>query len=300
MKSRVVAAAVLLAMTSNFVTPAVRADMSKDEFIGRSIVSMKENVMILGMSEDEAAQRFVDEMLANTTPADLTHYVYTHGSRDEREVFAQGLEAGFNNPKALVKVLAKMSTDRQATGANFKMSCGAGLGIGIPLMVAGIIVGIVGAAGSKSDQNEIKRRYIEAQDKATKDYLAAKASLEIALATNSQKIAVNQARIDELQRKIDDTTGLYTINDKEAFRAEIANLVAENVGYANNSGGISAQLVAAQAAFDQNMATLSAQQANELDEDKRKVDARKQLTLPGFGGALIGLPFILAGAKDCG
>ncbi|MBL7715065.1 MAG: hypothetical protein JNL01_06315 [Bdellovibrionales bacterium] len=265
--------------------------------VKKILKSTKSLVLVEGKSDLEA-QNFLKKQLAeqNVTTTDIISYVNQNGSAEEREIFNQALNKSKGmNPDSASVVLNQIGLREMKKGSNFNMSCGAGLGIGIPLTLAGLITGIVYLA-NLSKPDEIAADYIDKRNNATADYISKKGTLEVQLASANQKIAVSKAAITELERKIE--SGYYGINEEQEFYAQIAKLNSDIVAQENLAGGTTASIQILNAQYDNTMDVLSQKEVSEARIAKKQNDVLPYVAVPTI---LIGIPFIILGATagDC-
>jgi hypothetical protein len=83
------------------------------------------------------------------------------------------------------------------------MSCKIGVGVGVPLIAVGVIMGIVSIANATASKEAVTQEIISRKRNTNDDYLNTLADLEFERSTYESDIIYYQDEIDELQRRID-------------------------------------------------------------------------------------------------
>ncbi len=286
MNTKKIISLVLLLAQSSFLVPGVaRAEM--DAASVREIVKdFKEEVIVLGVSPELATDHLMVRMQeSGLSLSDLQSFFAHEASRDEQAIYDEVLHAGLTlSPETTQWMVSSIIENKSKHGAHFKVSCGLGLGISIPILLAGLTVGVIYLTNQHQDQ-KIQANYASDLSKANSDYFRTKGSLENSLLSQSTDIATRQNQIAYINQEI--LNGVYSAQQKEQMYQQIAVLNAEIASIKNSTAGINAQLDALQDNYNQQLITLSTRKSGEL-LDWKQSQATKQshaITAIAIGGS---------------
>ncbi len=299
----------VMAIVSQIAGPAVHgafadSQMSGSEKVKLAVASAKEATIVLGLSNEQAYAQLRDNLAsAHVNSTDVISYMAQYASSDEQAVFNEAFESKSADPSQMATILGQIADKASKRGAHFKLSCGAGLGIGIPLALAGIITGICYLSATVTDAKiQVNQTYADSRNNATSSYLGTKGKLNTTIAQANQVIAVDQANAVELQRKIN--SGFYGTDDVQKFYAQIATINADIVAQQNIAGGINAQLVSLQEQYNAQMQALSDRESIDLVDAEQKnrlaKNSKDTLAYVAVPLTVIGITFIAStDFSDC-
>jgi hypothetical protein len=276
-----------------------RADSGKSVDVNlqirSAVVRAKEAVIVEGLSNQDAAQELLtalDRMHVNSN--DLVAFVDQYASQDEKIVFNQALSLGNLSDDLLVSMLSEIGEHQQKDGAHFKVSCGVGLGIGIPLILAGIVL-VIAQLEQKDPSIDTKRKYEQLIDTANQDYLKNKSQLNAQMSDYNSLLQVSQVKVNELNRQI--ASGNYSPEQLASLQFRLNELNSNMAQYRSSMGGIAANLVVIDSQHEQLINQFNGSEQKELDLIGRM--DRKLYLKAGIASAVAGIPFVFLGAKNC-
>jgi hypothetical protein len=252
-------------------------------------------------SLEHLATQIIDK---NFSISDLQLFVQLNATKKESEKFNEVLSLAVEdvqgmkdlNAKDLSFLLQNAITSTNATGAHF-MSCSMGLGIGIPLLAVGVIVGIIAIVNASASKELITQDYINKRSTATNDYLYTKADLELELTTYNSDIVYYQDQIAELNRKI--STGLYSASEVEQMKIDIRDyefFISDKVALI---GEVNVDIRYFESKYESDMAKLNSEEvSSRLRVDEKVKSSKSQAIVAGISTAL-GSAFLFTGMKDC-
>lgn len=268
----------------------------------------KKSVIKDGKNVEIASTQFIrDVRNSGLTLDDIKGYALKNMSLENYTAFNKTLDSGIMSlngnqisEKRLARVIENLVKAEKREEANW-ISCGAGLGVGIPLLVAGIVTGIVALSLSEVQTNEVQKKYIDLRKSALDKYTGEELKRQDRIVALESDIDFYNNELDELQRRID--SGIYGAIEVEQMRQDMA-VINTNISDANAS---IAQLVNDQpqlyTSYEQDIANLNELEANELSgvevTNERKQRQKKVLGLTTALTMPIGLALTLGGAKDC-
>ena len=270
---KIISLLVLLTQSSLLAPGLARADMNSVS-VRDLLIGFKEEVLVLGVSPELATDHLVSRMQeTGLSLSDLQIFFSQQASRDEQAIYDEVLHSGLTlSPEATQWLVTSMMESSGKHGAHFKVSCGLGLGISIPILLAGLTVGVIYLANQHQDQ-KIQSNYASDLSRANSDYFKTKGTLENSLLSQSTDIATRQNQIAYINQEIQN--GVYSAQQKEQMYQQIAVLNAEIASIQNSTAGINAQLVALQDNYNQQLITLSTRKSGEL-LDWKQSQATKQ------------------------
>ena len=268
----------------------------------------KKAVIFDGISNDIASAEFLKNVqIAQISVADVKDYALHNMSFENYLKFEKALDSGLTklngqeiSEKKMAKLVEQLLAGQQREGANW-ISCGAGLGIGIPLLVAGVVTTIVALALKEVKVSTVEREYIDRRKKALDQYTDTENKRQDSIVTRESDIAAYKNEIAELERRIN--SGAYGALEEERMKQYIAAL---NVSISDSQAAI-AQLINDQpqlyASYKDQISYLSELEFNEVQNVgvKNEMNRRTKKTL-GITAAIampLGLALTLSGAKEC-
>ena len=252
-------------------------------------------------SIEKLAQTLIEK---NYTISDLQLFVQLNATKKESEKFNEVLNIAIEDAQDMKDLSAKDLTfllqnamaSTNTTGAHF-MSCGIGLGIGIPILAVGVIVGIIALVNSSLSKEVITQQHITKRSEATTSYLNTKADLELELTTYNSDIIFYQDEIAELNRKI--STGLYTTTEIEQMKIDIRDyqfFISDKVALI---GEVNVDIDYFNSKYESDITKLNQDEVSgRLRVDEKIKNSRTQAIVAGISTAL-GTSFLLGGIKDC-
>jgi hypothetical protein len=289
---------------------SVKASVSSNSTFDVLFSNYKKAIMVDGLNSSVASEDFLKGIQAAQLNAkDIKKYALTNMSTENYLEFSKALEGGIMSlngkaisEKKLVRLVTKLVAQEQREGANW-ISCGAGLGIGIPLLVAGIVTGIVALSMKEVKTSEIERKYIDLRKQALDNYTADEINRQDSIIDHESDIAAYGSAVEELERRI--TSGVYGALEIEQMQQEIASL---GVNTSDSQASI-AQLVNDQpqleASYQDQVAHLAELEGNEssgvVAENARIQRSQKMLGITTAISMPIGLALVLGATNnsDC-
>ncbi len=265
----------------------------------------KRNIFVRGMNVDLASSQLVEQFMANGLGImDLQMYVAKNSSKKDYANFKKMLDLtleDMDSMKDLGKeelsfILQSSLQKTSSTGSHF-ISCSAGLGVGIPLIAVGLIVGLSAMVNSTASKEVVTRDYINRRQELSDEYLNTAADLELEIATYEADIIYYEDEMDELQRRID--SGLYSTADIE----EMNKLMRDYRFNITDSYALIEEVKVDQRYFDSKYTTdadlLDKDEINALSEvDSKHKKAGVQAITAGIIGG-VGAIFTAIGSMDC-
>lgn len=313
MISNVLVTSMLLTSVSSFAAPvsgkaALVQEANNSNGTFKILLSnYKKAVFQDGRSNDEASKDLINALVAsNMKVEDVKAYALATMSTENYLSFSRTLSKGLNgldgktlSAHKVKNLVTKLIESESREGAQW-LSCEVGLGVGIPLMVAGIVTGIVALSMKRIQVSAIEKKYIDQRNEALLAYTNAENDRQDDIVAYESDIAAYQNAIAELQRKID--SGAYGSLETEKFRQDIAVL---NVNISDARADI-AQLVNDQPqlyqSFQNQLANLDKLETNEVasskEEKARKDASKKTLGVVSAIAIPAGLALVLS-ARDC-
>ena len=282
-------------LTQNLALAKSNGSEDVGQQIRRAVALAKEAVIVDGVSNQAAAQVLLTALdRLHVKSNDLISFVDQYASQDEKLVFNRALSVGTVNNDLLVSMLSQIGERYQRDGAHFKVSCGVGLGIGIPLILAGMVL-VIAQLEQKDPSIDTKRKYEQLIDTANQDYLRNKSQLNAQMSDYNSLLQVSQVKVDELNRQI--ASGNYSTEQLASLQMRLNELNSDMAQYRSSMGGIAANLVVIDSQHEQLINQFNGSEQKELDSISRmdrKVDLKA-----GIASAVAGVPFVFLGAKNC-
>ena len=177
------------------------------------------------------------------------------------------------------------------------MSCGVGLGVGIPLLAVGVIIGIIALVNATASKEIVTQKYIAKRTEATNSYLNTKADLELEISRYQSDAIFYQDEIEELQRKID--AGNLTAEQIEQMKLDIREYEFRISDANALIGEVQVDLNYFNSKFDSDMGTLNSEEVSQRSRvDEKHRASGKQAIVAGVAAALGGA-FVLSSVNDC-
>lgn len=272
----------------------------------QKIVSeFKHEVFVEKKDAQESLKGLASKLIEkNFTISDLQLFVQLNATKQESDKFNEVLILAVEDMQSLKDVSAKdlsfllqnAMTSTNTTGANF-MSCGVGLGIGIPMLAVGVIVGIIALVNSTASKELVTQQYISKRAAATNDYLYTKADLELEISTYNSDIVYYHDEIAELNRKI--SSGEYSQSQIEQMKIDIRDyefFISDKIALI---GEVNVDIDYFDGKYESDLNVLNQEEvSNRLRVDERIKNSKTQAIVAGISTA-IGSTFLLGGMKDC-
>ncbi|MBL7715066.1 MAG: hypothetical protein JNL01_06320 [Bdellovibrionales bacterium] len=274
---------------------SVWANESGADRVRSEIKKFRAAVLVDGIQESRAIESFADSLeKAQITPADVMAFLRKYGTQDETILYHQTLEtAAANRPEILSEVLQSAMQTQGKMGSDFRVSCGLGLGVSVPVILAGLTAGIVFVWNLNRDQ-KIELNYASRLSRATSEYYVAKGPLEVSLASQAQQVAINKTQMSFLQQKID--SGIYSAQEVEAFNQEISMLKVANASIQNSTEADTAKIKFLNQTYDQEVQTLLGSKNQQMTRWKSKQTLRAIVSAATLG---VGIPLFVATVPKC-
>jgi len=304
---RTIALAVLFAfLSANPLHTAFAKSISTKETKLENIFSeFKQKVYVEGEKSEVATEVLAEKILTEKiTTGDLQLYIAKNSNQEDFNRFNQMLETsldGIDNlsdlPASELSFILKQSlAQTSSTGANF-MSCSAGLGVGIPLLAIGVILGLTALANATASKEVVTQQYLKEKQELSTDYYNVIADLAFENATYEADIIYYEDEIDELNRRIN--SGLYSQSEVENMH----KLIRDYTFKITDAHALISEVQVDVDYFHQKYAldiqTMQAQEVsalNEVTEKNRR--AGKQAMVAGIMGG-VGTIFTAIGSRDC-
>jgi uncharacterized protein YoaH (UPF0181 family) len=265
----------------------------------------KTDVLLNGESSNKAIKRLIDGIVSKgLSSGDLFQYVAQNSSQKQFDHFNSLLSLTLDgtedlsslSEKDLAFLLENSMHTMEVTGANF-MSCSAGLSVGIPILVTGLILGLTALANSIASKEVVTKEYLEKKQALANDYNNTIADLNLEVATYEADIIYYNDEITELNRRID--SGLYSDQQVETMR----QLLRDYTFKISDSNALIQEVLVDINYFTTqypiDVDTLEATEASAYIEfDEKKMNAKKQAITAGIIGG-VGTFFTAVGAQDC-
>jgi DNA polymerase III delta prime subunit len=270
-----------------------------------AINSFKKNVFLGGQNLEVATQSLINHIVKqNITTGELQAYMAKNTTREQFDQFNQMLNTALEGTDSLsdlssdelAYILQNVMTQTNVTGAHF-MSCVAGLSVGVPLIIVGVIIGISALTNATATKEAVTKDYITKKQELSDDYLNTIADLEFEVVTYEADIVYYQDEIEELQRRID--SGLYNTIEVE----EMNQLIRDYTFNITDANALIAEVKVDQDYFEdkytEDVLFLDQKEITALSEvDAKHRNAGKQAIAAGIIGG-VGSFFTAVGARDC-
>jgi hypothetical protein len=309
--SLTLSAALLFQATMPFASNAIAAEtkpvtsLQRVDSLQQLVSKFKHEVYVEGKNMNASLQNLSKTILDQQfTISDLQLFVQMNATAQEVAKFNRTLDIALVD----VKDMKQLSTEELAfilknamvstteVGANF-MSCGQGMGIGVPLIAVGVIIGIVALVNATASKEVVTKNYIEKRNQMNKDYLNTKADLELEITTYESDKIFYQDEISELQRRID--SGLYGAVEIENMRKTIREYEFKISDANALIGEVNVDLRYYTDKYTMDSASLNTEELSAVARvDEKRANSGKQAIAAGIAAAL-GAGFVLAGVSDC-
>jgi hypothetical protein len=265
----------------------------------------KKDVFVNGMELELATGTMVDKIVDHKiTTGELQAYVAKNSSKESFAKFDKMLNVAISDVDSLQDlgeeelsfILQNTMEATYTTGANF-MSCAAGLGVGVPLIAVGVILGLSALANATASKEVVTQDYLTKKQQLATDYYNTIADLELEMTTYESDIIYYQDEIEELQRRID--SGLYSTADVE----EMHQLIRDYEFYITDAQALIGEVEVDLNYFHNQYAAdsdiMSQEEISALAQvDEKRAKAGKQAIAAGVIGS-VGAVFTALGSPDC-
>ena len=265
----------------------------------------KHDVYVKKLNAEKSVADLTEAMVENQfTIADLQLYVQLNATPQEVKKFDQLIAMTLEDAtdmkeltsSQLAFILKNAMNATSEVGANF-MSCSVGLGVGIPLLAVGVIIGIIALVNSTASKEVVTKNYIQKRSATTTSYLNTKADLELEISKYKSDAIFYQDEIDELQRKIN--TGTYSAEQIEQMKLDIREYEFKISDANALIGEVQVDVNYYNSKYDADFNTLNQEELSERSRvDEKHKAAGKQAIVAGITTALGGA-FVLSSIKDC-
>lgn len=270
--------------------------------------SLKQEIYVSKQSSAASLQKFTKALIdGDFTVTQLQLLVQSNATKKEYELFQKLLFLAYTNaekdkklgsmaPQDLNVLVTSALKSTSSQGANF-LGCSTGLGVGIPLVIVGVTIGVISLINATASKAVVTERYIQRRADVTTEYLNTIADLDLENKTFESDIIYYQDEIRELQRQIN--SGLYSTNDEELMRQDIRELEFQISDAVALQKEVKVDVDYYNSKYDADVKQLDQEELNGLARvDERKRNAGKQAIAAGIVTGL-GAGFVAAGAKDC-
>ncbi|MFY7994461.1 MAG: hypothetical protein ACOVP4_14280 [Bacteriovoracaceae bacterium] len=304
-------ATLLLQTTMPFAGKAIAAEVKpvssiqKAESLQQLVSKFKHEVYVEGKNMNSSLQSLSRTILDQQfTISDLQLFVRLNATEQEVAKFNRTLDIALVDvkdmkqlsPEELSFILKNAMVSTSEVGANF-MSCGQGMGIGVPLIAVGVIIGIVALVNATASKQLVTKEYIEKRNQMNKDFLNTRADLELEISTYESDIIFYQDEIAELNRRIE--SGLYGAVEIENMNKTIREYQFKISDANALIGEVNVDLRYFTEKYALDSASLNTEELSAVARvDERRANSGKQAIAAGIAAAL-GAGFVLAGVSDC-
>lgn len=304
-------ATLLLQTTMPFAGKAIAAEVKpvssiqKAESLQQLVSKFKHEVYVEGKNMNSSLQSLSRTILDQQfTISDLQLFVRLNATEQEVAKFNRTLDIALVDvkdmkqlsPEELSFILKNAMVSTSEVGANF-MSCGQGMGIGVPLIAVGVIIGIVALVNATASKQLVTKEYIEKRNQMNKDFLNTRADLELEISTYESDIVFYQDEIAELNRRIE--SGLYGAVEIENMNKTIREYEFKISDANALIGEVNVDLRYFTDKYALDSASLNTEELSAVARvDERRANSGKQAIAAGIAAAL-GAGFVLAGVSDC-
>jgi hypothetical protein len=278
---------------------------SKKMTVDAAFKTFKKSVFLQGGDYKIATEVLVDQLVdAKVTSGELELYVAKNSTKEGYQNFNEMMDVALEDVDSLADLgkedlsflLQNALQKTTATGSNF-MSCTAGLGVGVPLIAVGVIMGIVSLANATASKEAVTQEFIKKKREQSEDYLNTIADLEFEKTTYESDIIYYGDEITELQRRID--SGMYDAVEVE----EMYKLIRDYEFFISDShaliGEVGVDIAYFENQYDSDVRLMDAEEASLLSEvDEKHARAGKVAIAAGVIGG-VGAVFTAVGAQDC-
>ncbi|GEM_PF-4817537 len=304
--------ATLLIQTSMAIAPNAFAaevkpltSIQKVDGLQQLVSKFKHEVYVEGKDMNASLQKLSRQILdQQITISDLQLFVRMNATEQEVAKFNRTLDIALVDakdikqlaPEELSFILKNAMVSTTEVGANF-MSCGQGMGIGVPLIAVGIIIGIIALVNATASKELVTKSYIDKRNKMNEEYLNTKADLELEISTYESDKVFYQDEINELQRRID--SGMYGAVEIENMKKTIREYEFKISDSNALIGEVNVDLRYFTDKYSADSSSLNVEELSAVGRiDERRANSGKQAIAAGIAAAL-GTGFVLAGVSDC-
>lgn len=309
--SLTLSATILLQTSMAFAPKAIAAEtkpissIQRVESLQQLVSKFKHEVYVEGKSMNNSLEKLSQTILDQQfTISDLQLFVQLNSTEQEVAKFNRTLDIALVDvkdmknlsPAELSFILKNAMVSTTEVGANF-MSCGQGLGIGVPLIAVGLIIGIVALVNATASKEVVTKNYIDKRNQMNKDYLNTKADLELEISTYESDKIFYQDEINELKRRIE--SGLYGAIEIENMKKTIREYEFKISDANALIGEVNVDLRYYTDKYALDYESLNKEELSAIARvDEKRANSGKQAIAAGIAAAL-GTGFVLAGVSDC-
>lgn len=286
-------------------SPVVPSSVQRAANLQQLVSKFKHQVYVEGKNMNASLQSLSKSILDQQfTISDLQLFVQMNATQQEVAKFNRTIDLALVDVKDMKSlssdelsfILKNAMVSTTEVGANF-LSCGQGLGIGVPLIAVGVIIGIVALVNATASKEVVTKSYIDKRNSLNKEYLNTKADLELEISTYESDKIFYQDEIAELNRRIN--SGNYGIVETENFRKTIREYEFKISDKTALIGEVNVDLRYYNEKFSADADSLNKEELNELSHvDTKRANSGKQAIAAGIAAAL-GAGFVLGGVTDC-
>lgn len=279
----------------SFASFASASEVAVRSTLFKQIQSARESIMVEGLSRDEAYSKLIDSLSKYPpTSSEIKSFIEIYASRVEKELFEALINSKTSDLSLFPPLLLNVLKEFQKRGANFKVSCVVELGVGIPLILAGVILAY-SHYHKVNPEIEIQMRYQQSVELANQNYLTAKSHFNQQLSQYNSLLQASLIERDELVRRIQ--SGTYSQARLITLQSRISELNTNISSYQFQMQNISASLTVLDSQYEQQINSLKNSQTKEL---KLTQGINRTLVLKaGLTSALVGVPLIWMGTQNC-
>ncbi len=309
--SMTLSAAILLQTSAGFASNAIAQEVKpissiqKVDSLQQLVSKFKHEVYVEGKNMNASLQKLSKTILDQQyTISDLQLFVQMNATEQEVSKFNRTLDIALVDVKDMKQlsteelsfILKNAMVSTTEVGANF-MSCGTGMGIGVPLIAVGLIIGIVALVNATASKEIVTQKYIDKRNEMNKEFLNTKADLELEITTYESDKVFYQDEINELQRRID--SGLYGAVEIENMKKTIREYEFKISDANALIGEVNVDIRYYTDKYTADSASLSKEELSAVARvDEKRANSGKQAIAAGVAAAL-GAGFVLAGVNDC-
>ncbi len=287
------------------ITKEVRVKKIEKENLDLIFKEFKKTVQIDGIGFEIALSDLVDKVIENKYAiSDVQLYLAQNSSKEEFNKFNELLDLTLEDTGALSELsqeelsflLSNTFSKTSTTGSNF-MSCAAGMGIGVPLIAVGLILGITALVNATASKEIVTKEYIQKRKDLAKEYLNTIADLEFEITTYESDKIYYRDEIVELQRRID--SGNYSSNEIEEMNQLIRDYEFLITDADALIGEVNVDINYFVSKHDSDVTLLDDEEISSLLRvDEKRSNAGKQALVAGIAGG-VGAFFAGFSASDC-
>lgn len=317
---RMISTTLLLAVMSNSVlayapnnlnetiSPKEERSLDSVDKFGVLFTNFKRSVLVNGSNIEPAIERLVsDANVGELTIDDVKGYAINNMSIENYKEFSKTLDRGIMSlngesvsPKKMARVIENLIESESRKSAQW-VSCDAGLAIGIPLMVAGIVTGIVALSLKKVMISDVEKKYIDDRKARLDKYTRDEQNRQDTILTFEGDIEQYNILIQELNDKIN--SGLYGSLEVQNMQMQINTYQMDIVSVNTSIAQLQNDQPQLYQSFQNDLQYLNELEVNELarsnEQNRRTQETQKILGVTTAITIPLGLILTLSGASKC-